>query len=393
MPRIFRFKDWVRPDLAMTASAVILFAFGLVMIQSSTVTMVDGAFLTSYFVKQMAIGIASFALAALSYHYVGMSFWRRHSPHLLVFGLALLALVHVPGVGVSTKEGVNRWLDLGLMTFQPVEAVKLFLILYLSAYCARHNSGMRRLNILLPVAAVCVLLVFLLLSQPDYGSSVILVTIAMVIVFIAGARLAHFMLAGTLACVVAAFLLLSSPYRLARLAAFLKPFDDPLGAGYHQTHSLMAFGSGGWTGTGLGLSVEKWHHLPEAHNDFIISVIAEEFGFVGFTVVLLLYVVYVVRSVVAAEDALARGDRFSHYVLIGIATLFSLQVFINIGGNLAILPAKGLTLPLVSYGGSSLLVSMIMVSIALRAVREQTVPEELGIRGKFKRPEVMPWMR
>jgi len=386
-------RDWASPDLTVLVSVGALLAIGLVMIQSSTVTQAAGAFLSGYFLKQLVFSALGIALAAAIYHKVSMDMWRRASPYLLLLGAALLVAVHVPGLGVSTKEGVNRWLLLGSFTFQPVEAVKLFLILYVAAYCARRQRSMHRFGMVLPVGAICAALALLLLAQPDYGSAVILCALAAVILFVSGVRLLPFfsIIAG-LGAAAAAFVL-TSPYRLARVTSFWQPFDDPLGAGYHQTHSLMAFGRGGWTGTGLGLSVEKWSHLPEAHNDFIISVVAEELGFIGLVVVVALYATCIVRCVIAAEESSAAGNHFVRYVLIGIASLLALQVFINVGGNLAILPAKGLTLPLVSYGGSSLLASLVMVAVALRAVRESRASAQPERREKYRRLEPLPWSR
>ncbi len=374
----------------MAVSVGALLALGLVMIQSSTVTQSDGAALSGYFVRQLVIGLAGVAAAALTYRFVSLSALRRWSPWLLLAGIAMLLLVHVPGLGVSTKEGVSRWINLGVITFQPVEAVKLFLILYVSAYCATHTETIGRLSTLVPIGAVVAALVALLLWQPDYGSATILMAVAALIVFVAGMRLRHCVLAAAVVATVAAAALVTSSYRVARVTAFLNPFGDPLHSGYHQTHSLMAFGRGGWTGTGLGLSVEKWSHLPEAHNDFIVSVVAEELGFVGLVAVLLLYSLYIVRSFVVAEEARQRGDLFARHVLVGIASLFALQAFVNIGGNLALLPAKGLTLPFVSYGGSSLLTSLVMVGVALRAAHEQRDPPAVPAVRHFRRAEALP---
>lgn len=390
LPDRLGLRGWAPPDPWMAVSVGALFALGMVMIQSSTVTQADGALLSGYFVRQLVIGLAGVALAVAVYHWVSMSALRRLSPWLLLLGVAMLLMVKVPGLGVSTKEGVSRWIDLGVITFQPVEAVKLFLILYVSAYCAKKGAAIAEFRTLVPVAALGAVLVGLLLMQPDYGSSVILMMVGLVIVFVAGMRFWHVGLAFALAATAAAAALFSSSYRMARVMAFLNPFADPLHTGYHQTHSLMAFGRGGWTGTGLGLSVEKWSHLPEAHNDFIVSVIAEELGFVGMAAVLVLYGVFIVRSFIVAEEARLRGDMFARHVLVGIASLFALQVFVNVGGNLSMLPAKGLTLPFVSYGGSSLLTGLLAVGVALRAVREQGEPPEAPSAPRVRCAEAFP---
>ena len=386
-----RVRDWVSPDLTLMVAFGMLLALGLVMIQSSTVTQYKNAFLSAYFVKQLGIALAGLALAATVYHKVSMDAWCRKSPWLLLAGIVLLVLVHVPGIGVATEKGVNRWINLGLFTFQPVEVVKLFLILYLAAYCSRSGRRMDRLESLLPVVAVYAAIALLLLAQPDYGSVVLLLALVSVIVFVAGANLWHFAAALAVAAPLGVALLLSSSYRMERVISFLNPWGDPYGAGYHQTHSLMAFGRGGWDGTGLGLSVEKWGHLMEAHNDFIVSIIAEELGFIGLATLIVLYAACVVRCAMGAEEAAMRGDAFSRYALLGIVTLLGLQVFINVGSNIALLPVKGLTLPFVSYGGSSLVACMLMAAIALRALREQSHPPEEPPASRFLPPESLPW--
>ncbi|MBF2735247.1 MAG: putative lipid II flippase FtsW [Betaproteobacteria bacterium AqS2] len=350
-------------DAPIAVATAILVAIGLVAVYSSTVTGSAGQGAFGYLVRQLAHAALGLGLGAAVYRYAPLRLLRVHALPLAALCVASLALVHVPGLGVATVQGVKRWIDLGPATFQPIEVAKFAVVVYACAYCAANRDGIRSFKGFCVPLAMALGANALLLLQPDFGSAVILSGIVLAVLFMAGARLTHCLLVLAAAAAAAAAAVAVAPYRMQRLTSFADPFADPLGSGYHQTHSLMAFGNGGWLGSGLGQSVEKWSHLPEAHTDFIISVIAEETGVLGFAVVLLLYATLLFRSFEIAERAEACGRIFEALLARAIGLLLAVQAFINIGGNLALLPVKGLTLPLISYGGSSLIAWLLALAL------------------------------
>lgn len=354
--------SWEHLDPAIAVAAAILVAIGLVAVYSATITGVDQNAL-GYLMRQLAHAIIGAACGLAVYRYVPLRLLRDRAPHIAASFIAMLALVHIPGLGVGTVHGVRRWIDLGVFTFQPVEVVKIVLIVYVCAHCAAHHHAIRTARgFLIPLGPVLAADALLML-QPDFGSAVLLAGIALAILFMAGARLAYLCAVLAAAAAAAAVATIIAPYRMQRMLAFADPFADPLGSGYHQTHALMAFGSGGWFGSGLGQSVEKWSHLPEAHTDFIISVIAEETGLVGFGFVLLMYGILLFRAFDLASLAEAGGQQFLALLARSLGLLLAAQAFINIGGNLSLLPVKGLTLPLISYGGSSLVAWLLAIGL------------------------------
>ena len=356
-------SDLERVDRTLLLATGALFAIGFIAVFSATITHDDGQGAYKILFKQMrnvAIGLA-----------IGVAVWLRlpmrelREKSAMLAGVSILALlfVHLPFFGVATELGVARWINLWLFTLQPVEFTKIAVIVYLCAYCAANRD---RLNSLKGYARpICVVLladVFLML-QPDFGSVLLLSGMALAVIFMAGARLLHFLILGVGLAAIASVGALMAPYRVKRLLSFSDPFSDPLGSGYHQTHSLMAFGKGGWFGSGIGQSVEKWAHLPEAHTDFIISVIAEETGVVGFCVVLALYGLIMYRAFDIATQAERCGKFFSALLARSIGLLLVAQSFIHIGGNLSMLPVKGITLPLISNGGSSLVAWLLTITL------------------------------
>lgn len=358
-------------DAPIAVAAAILVAIGLVAVYSATVTGSAGQGALGYLVRQFAHAALGLALSVAVYRYAPLRLLRDHALPLAACCVAALALVHVPGLGVGTVQGVRRWIDLGPATFQPIEIAKFAVVVHACAYCAANRAGIRTVKGFLVPLGMALAANVLLLLQPDFGSAVILSGIVLAVLFMAGARLTHCCCVLAAAAAAAAAAVAIAPYRMARLTSFADPFADPLGSGYHQTHSLMAFGNGGWLGSGLGQSVEKWSHLPEAHTDFIISVIAEETGVLGFAVVLLLYATLLFRSFEIAERAEAHGRIFEALLARAIGLLLAVQAFINIGGNLALLPVKGLTLPLISYGGSSLIAWLLALAL-LQAIACET---------------------
>jgi cell division protein FtsW len=291
---------------------------------------------------------------------------QQLAPWLFLGGVFLLIVVLIPGLG-REENGARRWIPLGFGNLQPAELMKLAAILYAADYTTRKAAFMDDFKKgFLPMAAVMLGTGTLLLMQPDFGSFVVVVTLVGAILFLGGLNWRVF--AGLIAVLIVGFaaLIVFSPYRMARLTSFLDPFADPYGKGYQLSHALYAFGRGEWFGAGLGGGIEKLGYLPEAHTDFLVSVIAEEFGFIGVAAVIVVFAVIVVKALLIARQA-ARLDRhFCALVAAGVGVWIGVQAFINLGVNTALLPTKGLTLPFMSYGGSGLIANCLGIALLLR---------------------------
>jgi len=274
--------------------------------------------------------------------------------------------VLVPGIGYMVN-GARRWIRLGFMNFQVSELARVMLLTYVASYAVRRADELRGsfVGFMKPVA-VLVLAAALLLVEPDFGAATVLLATGLAVLFLAGARLHHLAVPVVLGTASFALLALISPYRLRRLTGFLDPWGDPFDSGFQLTQSLIAIGRGEWFGVGLGASVQKLFYLPEAHTDFVFAVLAEEFGFFGIVVVLGLFAVLVGRALVISRDAARAGRAFQSYVAAAIGIWLGLQAFVNVGVNMGLLPTKGLTLPLLSYGGSSMLVTLGWLGVLLR---------------------------
>jgi cell division protein FtsW len=356
------------PDTLLVTAVAILLGIGLLMVASASVSLADRAHGDPFYflerqVLAAAIGLA-FGYAMLR---IPTPVWQRLGFPLAITALGLLVLVLVPGLG-NTVNGSTRWLKIGGFNIVQVsEPARLMLLMYVADYAVRRQDELRRsfaafLRPLVPVGVGALLL----LLQPDFGSAVLLVAIAGAVLFVAGARLKELSLVG--AAVVAGMALLAwlSPYRMKRITGFMDPWEDPYGKGFQLTQSLIAVGTGEWTGLGLGGSVQKLFYLPEAHTDFIFAVIAEEFGLLGSLTVILLYGLLVWRALGIAGSAAAAERPFQAYVAFGLTTWFALQALINLGVNMGMLPTKGLTLPLISYGRSSLIVTLAGLGLLMR---------------------------
>ncbi len=345
----------------------LLLGLGLVMVASSSIAIADRQFHEPlyYFWRQMfsvAIGM-SFIIAALK---IPLSVWEFLSVPLLVLGLLLLILVLIPGVGREVN-GSTRWISMGSLALQASEPVKLCVIVYLAGYMVRHGEQVRN-NFAGFIRPICVLTIVagLLLLEPDYGSCVVLFATALGMLFMGGVPLGRFFAWVLTAVVVLASLAILSPYRLQRLMSFVDPWQDPFNSGFQLTQALIAFGRGDWFGVGLGSSVQKLFYLPEAHTDFVFSVFAEEFGLMGTTILILLFSFLVWRAFVIGHIAERMGKLFAAYLAYGIGLIIGVQAFINMGVNLGVLPTKGLTLPLLSYGGNSMIITCLLLGILLR---------------------------
>lgn len=358
-------------DAPSLAALIALMVLGTVMVSSASISLADrdmGEPL--YFLVRHLGALAIGCIAAVIVMLIPTEFWFRMNWLLLLGAIVLLVSVFVPGLG-HTVNGSTRWLDLGPIMLQPSEPARICLTLYLASYVVRHQQdmGASLLGFLKPMLVVA-LACWLLLRQPDFGAAVVLTATSFGILFIGGARLRDFALCLVAAAGGLAALAMTSPYRLQRLLAFLDPWADPYASGFQLTQSLIAVGRGDWFGVGLGDSVQKLFYLPEAHTDFVFAVLAEELGFVGVTVTVLLFGVIVYRAITLGPKAAALGMPFHGLVSTGLALTIGLQAFINMGVNIGLLPTKGLTLPLISYGRTSAVITLITLGLLMRIQHE-----------------------
>ena len=345
--------------------------FGLVMIASASMPYAAETYGSPfYIVGRQLIFLVLGLLVGYGVYQVPISVWERAALPLILVSLFFLGLVLVPGIG-KLVNGSRRWLDFGVFTVQVSEAVKLLIIVFLAGYLVRRGELVRESidGFIRPLALIGFASVLLLL-EPDFGAAFVIVTTSLGMLFIAGARLSQFVaMAGTLT-VLGTAIIAFSPYRMRRLASFLDPFSDPFDTGFQLTQSLIAIGSGGFSGLGLGGSVQKLFYLPEAHTDFLFAVLCEELGFLGVVAVIAAYGFIVWRSFRLARIADELGFRFAGYLALGIGIWIGLQAFVNMGVNMGILPTKGITLPMMSYGGSSAIVFAVSFAILLRIESE-----------------------
>lgn len=358
-------------DVPLVIWVLLIVAFGLVMVASSSVVISDHeySYPFHYLIKQL-IFIGMGFVGAVLVLFVPQDFWRNHSLMIIGIGLLLLMIVLIPGVG-RVMNGSRRWLNFGFIGFQVSEIIKLCAFIYLASYISRFQEEIIA-QIKGVVKPICLLglIAVLLLLEPDFGSVVVITAVFLAVLFIAGARLLPFLLLILLVVAALALLAIISPYRLERLTTFLNPWQHAYSSGYQLTQSLIAFGRGGWDGVGLGNSIQKLFYLPEAHTDFIFAVISEELGLVGGLVLLGLYVALVARILFLGRRALSIDNMYVGYFCYAIALWFSFQLIVNVGVCTGLLPTKGLTLPFVSYGGSSILVNCIVVGMVLRGASE-----------------------
>jgi cell division protein FtsW len=359
---------WDSVTLGLTAALLLI---GIVMVTSASMSIAARDYADPfYFMKQQFIMAMAGVLLAWVVTRVPIELWEKYSLILLMLGLLLLLLVLIPGLGARVK-GARRWLRIGILNFQVSELARVLVLTWLCSYCVRKRAelettlaGLAKPFGLLTVTAA------LLLIEPDFGAATVLFATGFAVLFVAGARLRYVALLVTTAVLGFALLALTSPYRLKRLMAFLHPFDDPFNGGFQLTQSLIAIGRGSWFGVGLGSSVQKLFYLPEAHTDFVFAVLAEELGLVGVMGVIALLVALVWRAFKVSRMAAAAGMRFQSYMALAFGVWLGLQAIVNIGVNMGLLPTKGLTLPLLSYGRSSLLVSLAWLGVVLRIYHE-----------------------
>jgi cell division protein FtsW len=305
---------------------------------------------------------------------------------LLGVGIALLVLVLVPGIGHEVN-GSRRWVRLGFMNFQVSELARVLLLTYVASYSVRRADELRGSfkGFMTPVLVLGGAAILLLL-EPDFGAATVLLATGVAVLFLAGARVTHLLVPVVIGVAGMATLAVTSAYRLRRLTAFRNPWEDPFNSGFQLVQSLIAIGRGEWFGVGLGSSVQKLFYLPEAHTDFVFAVLAEEFGFVGVVAVLALFAMLAGRALAISRNAARAGLQFQSYVAASIGVWIGLQAFVNIGVNMGLLPTKGLTLPLLSYGGSSMLVTLAWLGVLLRVHHETQTAGRSAVTREDRRP-------
>ena len=359
-------------DQALCWVVVLLLAFSVVMVYSASIAMPDnprfGNIAPHHFVLRHAIAIGVGFVGALLAFQVSMNTWERMAPWLFVVSILLLIAVLIPHVGVVVN-GARRWLSLGIMNFQPSELAKFAVLIYAADYMVRKMEVKERFfRAVLPMVVAVGVVGALLLAEPDMGAFMVIAVIAMGILFLGGVNARMFFLIAAVLVAAFAMMVMTSPWRRERIFAYLDPFSEAhaLGKGYQLSHSLIAIGRGEIFGVGLGGSVEKLHWLPEAHTDFLLAVIGEEFGLIGLVCVIFLFLWLTRRIMYIGRQAIALDRVFSGLVAQGIGLWLGFQAFINIGVNLGALPTKGLTLPFMSYGGSAIMANMVAIAIVLR---------------------------
>ena len=369
-----RFDPWLLGAMLALAS------LGVVMVASASIYQHGNPFY--YLIRHGMFLVAGAGLAWWVTRTELKSIEARN--HLLLLGcVVLLLMVFVPGLGVSVK-GAHRWINLGVSNFQVVEVVKVFFIVWLASYLVRFRDDVSATwKAMLKPFGVALTLVALLLLQPDFGSSTLLLAITAGMLVLGGVNILRIVLPGIGLVMMLAMLAVAAPYRLRRITSFTNPWDDPFGSGYQLTNALMAIGRGEWSGIGLGGSVLKLNYLPEVHTDFIFSVIGEELGFVGVCLVVALYALLVGRAFVIGLRCVEMRRHFAGYVAFGVALWIGMQSFVSMGVNLGLLPTKGLTLPLISSGGSSILMTCVAMGLLLRVSYElERTQRQVALRGE-----------
>ena len=373
-------------DHALLIVMIAVALFGVVMIASASMAFAAENYSSPfYFASRQLFFLAIGLFAGLLLFQIPLSVWQKYGPQLIMLSLFFLLLVLIPGIGKEVN-GSRRWIDLGLFTVQVSEAVKLLIIVYLAGYLVRRGHLVQTTfgGFIRPLALICVASVLLLL-EPDFGAAVVIVFTATLMLYVAGVRFHQFAALIVVLGSLLTLLILLSPYRLRRLVSFLDPFSDPFNSGFQLTQSLIAIGSGGVTGVGLGSSVQKLFYLPEAHTDFLFAVLCEELGLIGALLLIAAYCFIVWRAFRLAKIADAQGNRFAGFVALGIGIWIGLQSFINMGVNMGVLPTKGITLPLMSYGGSSAVVFAVTFSLLLRIEWETRQDAQAPASGRAKK--------
>jgi cell division protein FtsW len=363
------------PDLWLWLPGLLLLALGLLMLTSASIPEAARQGQPFYFLLRQGIFLGAGVLSAAVAYRISLDSWYRYSPWLLFGAVIVLVLVLVPGIGREVK-GSARWIDLGPINLQASELAKLFVLVYVAGYLQRHRIALQHtLEAMIRLLLVLGLVAVLLLLEPDFGTTVVLMATALGMVFLAGVNVWRFAALQGLVLIAMGLLIYSSEYRWARMISFMDPWADPFNKGFQLTQALIAIGRGELFGVGLGASIQKLSYLPEAHTDFLFAILAEELGLVGVLIVIGLYALIVYRAFAAAILAERLEHYFAAYLAYGIGLWFSIQALFNMGVNMGVLPTKGLTLPLISYGGSSLIVMCVALALLLRLDGEMRILE------------------
>jgi cell division protein FtsW len=360
--------EWDPVTIGLVAALLLI---GLIMVTSASMSIAARDLNNPFFYleRQLTYGLVGVCCAWLLTR-VPTELWDKYGLPLLLFGLTLLLLVKIPGIGARVN-GAQRWLRIGPANFQVSELARVLVLNWVCSYCVRKRTELEQTfpGLLKPVGLLTVAAFFLLL-EPDFGAATVLFATGIAVLFVAGARLRYVLVLLGAAIAVFGLLALATPYRLKRLTGFLHPWEDPFNSGFQLTQSLIAIGRGAWFGVGLGSSVQKLFYLPEAHTDFVFAVLAEELGLVGVIGVIALFLALVGRSFQISRMAAGAGLRFQSYLALAFGVWIGVQAIVNIGVNMGVLPTKGLTLPLLSYGRSSLLVTLAWIGVLLRIHHE-----------------------
>ena len=360
----------VEYDRSLAWAALILVSLGLVMVYSASISTAEASRFTgqnaAYFLLRHGIFLAISLGAAIAVFVVPTRIWQQAAPWFFAASLVFLVLVLIPGIGREVN-GARRWISLGFANMQPSELMKLAVVLYAADYTVRKHAVLKNFKRgLLPMLGVMLVVAWLLLREPDFGAFVVVAVTAFAIIFLGGMSGRHFAALVGMLGTGFALLVLSSPYRMQRIFGFMDPWTDPFGRGYQLSHALIAFGRGEWLGVGLGASVEKLFYLPEAHTDFLLAVIAEELGFLGVAAVIALFAWIVLRAFAIGRQAALRERHFAALAAQGLGIWLGFQALINMGVNMGLLPTKGLTLPLMSFGGTGLIANSVALALLLR---------------------------
>ncbi len=373
-------RSFVFDNVLMLAAAGILL-MGLVMLTSASISIADRQVQEPlHYLERQSVGVILGLIGAVLMMFIPTRVWEQLAMPLLLVAFLFLILVLVPGIGHEVN-GSRRWLRAGILNFQASELARVLLLTYLASYVVRRQQELKdELKGFLKPLGVLMAAAALLLLEPDFGAATVLMATGLGVLFLAGVKLRHFMALVALAAGGMAVIAVTSAYRLKRLTAFLDPFADPFNSGFQLTQSLIAVGRGELFGVGLGSSVQKLFYLPEAHTDFVFAILAEELGLVGVVATLALFIVVVWRAFRISRQAAEAGLAFQAYCAAGFGIWLALQTFINIGVNLGLLPTKGLTLPLMSYGASSIMVTIGWLGLIMRINHEANVSGRLAVR-------------
>ena len=358
-------------DQGLVWASLLLLGLGVVMVYSASIAIAGSNRYTGYQESYYLFRHLMFVAVSLLFGFIAFQFplraWQKMAPYLFIAGIVLLVLVLIPGVGREVN-GSKRWISLFVANLQPSELMKLFAVLYAADYAIRKAGHMKSFTkAFMPMLVVMLFIGALLLFEPDFGAFAVIIAIAMGILFLGGINGRQFGSLIVLLVVGFAIVIWSSPYRMQRIIGFMDPWADPFGKGYQLSHALIAFGRGEWLGVGLGGSIEKLLYLPEAHTDFLLAVIAEELGFVGVLVVVLMFAYITLRAFAIGRQAASLERPFAALAAHGIGIWIAVQAIINMGVNMGLLPTKGLTLPLLSFGGSGIAANCVALGILLRA--------------------------